>query len=108
MEGQPTQDETIVSRAVKALLNGTGAKLTQVMVVVGFPLVSALAVWGYNLSLENQRLQMQNIDQKLERAIGKFDAIEPRLNAVENSVGRIEERQASTDARLTRLENGKR
>ena len=97
-------DDPLVKRIVSALLNGAGAKIMQVMVICGAPVVSGLAYYAWNATMEIQTLKLNSINEKLDYSIHQNQELGGRVNKLENSVGRIEERLMSTDARITALE----
>lgn len=96
-------DDPLLKRAVDALLNGLGAKIAQVLIILA-PIVSGLAYYAWDRTMEVQYLKLNAISEKLDYSIRQGRESEKRINSLENSVGRIEERQAAQDARLSALE----
>ena len=84
--------------------NGAWAVLSRLMVLFGFPLITGLLAYGAAVTLEKIDLKIEYVIHQMEELKETTGDTMGRVNILENSVGRAEEKLNSIDARLTQLE----
>lgn len=91
-------------RVVDMVQNGIGTFVSRVMIIAGFPAITALCVFGFNQWSEKMDLKIQYIIEQTHDLNETSHSTLDRVNRLEGQMGRVDERLSSQDARISQLE----
>lgn len=89
---------------VDSINNGIGAFVSRLMIIAGFPAITILGAFAFNQWSENANLKLNAIKNDIQEIKDTGKNMQERVHLLENQTGRMDERLASQDARLTILE----